>query len=302
MADDQPLDWDDLRFFLAVYRQGSLSAAAHSLKVSQPTVGRRLTAFETQLGARLFDRTPSGFLPTATAAELAPLAEAMESSADALSRRRAAANPIPSGTVRLAMWEALAEMLCPHLPELQARLPDIRFELAINHQAANLSRREADILLRDRLPENPALIVRNLGRAAAAAYGSKAYIEASPDALTEARAQACAWVGYDDDHAYFLNQAWLLRQLDGKAPALRVNNAMVLREAVRAGVGLGVLACAVGDADPALVRASPPIPELERDIFLIVHPDLRRSAAVRAVSDALAGLFRRKADFFLGGA
>ena len=156
------LSWDDMQVFLAVARKGNLSAAARELKVTQPTVGRRLRALEKSLSARLFDRLPDGFVPTPAGEELLPLAEAMENTAAAIERRRATLADRVSGTVRLSVFEISAQFLTDHLADLQARLPEVEFEVAISHQNANLSKREADLVLRACLPENPALIARKL--------------------------------------------------------------------------------------------------------------------------------------------
>ena len=133
-----------------------------------------------------------------------------------------------------------------------------------------------------------------------AVYGARDYVAAHPAALGEARYGACEWVGFDEDHSYFLNQAWLLERLAGRQPAVRVNNAMVLHEAVRRGAGLGVLPCFSGDSDPLLVRLSPPIEELVRKLHLVVHQDLKRSPAIRAVIDALVEIYRRETPRLLG--
>ena len=137
------MNWDDLRVFLAVAQDGSLSAAARSLKVSQPTVGRRLRALEESLGARLFDRLPDGFAPTAAGIELLPLAQQMQRSADAVGRRQARFADRVSGTVRISIFEIMAQFLTAHMTEFRQRLPEIEIELCVAHVSANLSKREA---------------------------------------------------------------------------------------------------------------------------------------------------------------
>jgi hypothetical protein len=107
-------------------------------------------------------------------------------------------------------------------------------------------------------------------------------------------------VGFDEDHAYFLNQAWLLQRLGGRLPRLRVNNGLVLQDAVRKGSGLGVLPCFSGDRDPVLHRLTAPLPEITRDLYLVVHREVRRAPAVRAVMDALIEIFKREAPQLMG--
>lgn len=294
------LSWDDMRVFLAVAREGNLSAAARWLKVTQPTVGRRLRALEESLSARLFDRLPDGFVPTAAGEEILPLAEAMEQTAEAIQRRQTILADRVSGTIRLSVFEISAQFLTDHLHDLQARLPEVDFEVAISHQNANLSKREADLVLRACLPENPALIARKLGSISYAVYGEAGLTSRFPAARTEARYRECPWVGYDDAHARFDTQMWLAEKLDGRQPSVRVNNGLVLFDSVRKGAGLGVLPCFASDNDTALVRLTPPIAELSSDQHLIVHPDLRRAPLVRAVMDEIVELFRREAPALNG--
>ncbi len=296
------MNWDDLRIFLSVARNGSLSAAARALRISQPTVGRRLKALEDSLGARLFDRLPEGFAPTSAGTELLPLAEEMERAALALDRRQAALADGVRGTVRLSIYEVMAQFLLDHLATLRRNLPEIEIELAVAHISANLSRREADLSLRECLPDAPGLIARRLGEIAYAIYGARDYVAANPAALGEARYRDCAWVSTDEEHNYFAGQKWLLDRVGDRRPMVRVNNGIVLYEAVRKGVGLGILPCFAADADGGLVRLSPPLGEVSSVQHMIVHHDLRRVPSVRAVMDELARLFRREAPRLRGEA
>lgn len=294
------LNWDDMRVFLAIAREGSLSAAARRLGITQPTAGRRLKVLEEALSARLFDRLPQGFLPTTAGSELLPLAEAMERSAEAVALRQPSLADRVRGTVRVSVGEVTAQFLAPRLPWLRQRLPEIELELPVSHLVANLSRREADLVIRDCLPENPGLVARKLGSFAFAVYGARDYVAANPAALGEVRWRDCTWAGFDEEHHYFPGQQWLLSRLEGRVPPLRFNDAMVLQEAIRAGAGLGVLPCFASDSDPALVRLTPPIAEVESVKHLIVHPDLRRVPSVRAVMDALIELFEVEAEVLAG--
>jgi DNA-binding transcriptional LysR family regulator len=288
------LNWDDMRVFLAVARDGSLSAAARHLKVTQPTVGRRLTQLEETLSARLFDRLPDGFVLTAAGAELRPIAEEMENAAEALERRKPTLADQVSGTVRLSVFETPAQFLTEHLSEVREKLPEIEIELSMAHINANLSKREADLVVRACLPESPELIVRKLGTLSYAVYGSENYVENHPSARGQGRYSACTWVSFDDDHTYFPGHTWLRENLNNRPAAVRVNNGLVLHDAVRKGAGLGVLPCFAGDADPSLVRLTPPLNGIESDMHIIVHPDLRQLPNVRAVMDEVIRLFKQE--------
>ena len=294
------MNWDDMRVFLAVARDGSLSAAARHLKVTQPTVGRRLGQLESDLGTRLFDRLPDGFVPTQAGDELLPIAEDKEKAAHALQRRQATLADTVSGTVRLSVFEVPAQFVTMHLPAIRANLPEIEIELSVNHMNANLSRREADLVLQVCLPDTPGLIARKLGELSYAVYGSRAYVAATPAARGNKRYQDCEWVAFDDDHVYFDGQTWLREKLAGRAPAIRMNNGHAIHDAVRNGAGLGVLPCFAGDSDPDLVRLTAPIQGVESDLNLVVHRDLKRVPSVRAVMDELVRLFKQEAPRLAG--
>jgi DNA-binding transcriptional LysR family regulator len=294
------MNWDDMRIFLAVARQGNLSAAARSLKVTQPTVGRRLRTLEESLAVRLFDRLPDGFVPTAAGEELIPLAEEMERTAETLQRRQASLTERVSGTVRLSVTEITAQFLADHIADLRQRLPDIEIEIAFSHHNANLSKREADLVLRECLPEQQALIARRLGEFRYAVYGAAEFVQRYPVALTEGRYESCAWAGFDVVHANFTQQKWLDQKLGKRPAAVRVNNGIVLHSVVRNGAGLGVLPCFAGDNDPVLVRLTPPLADVVSTKHVIVHQDLRRVPSVRAVMDELIDLFRREAPQLAG--
>ncbi len=187
-----------------------------------------------------------------------------------------------------------------HLPAIRANLPEIEIELSVNHMNANLSRREADLVLQVCLPDTPGLIARKLGELSYAIYGSRAYVAATPAARGNKRYQDCEWVAFDDDHVYFDGQTWLREKLAGRAPAIRMNNGHAIHDAVRNGAGLGVLPCFAGDSDPDLVRLTAPIQGVESDLNLVVHRDLKRVPSVRAVMDELIRLFKQEAPRLAG--
>jgi DNA-binding transcriptional LysR family regulator len=277
-----------LRVFLALAREGNLTAAARLLGVSHPTVARRVKALEDAIGARLFDRLPDRFVLTAAGEELLDDAQAMERAAESIHRRSAGLTDTVRGTVRLAADEAMTAFLARHLPALRRRLENIEFELVARHVLANLSRREADLLIREQVPELASLVTRKLGRVAYAIYAapSLAPVKPSRDALRRA-----PWAGFDEYHDYMPGQRWLLDLLDGARPEVRVNNWLVLRETVRTGTALAVLPCHLGDGDPALRRIGGVLSDVGAEQWLLVHRDLRALPRVRAVMDALVTLF-----------
>ena len=289
--------WDDLRVFLSLSREGNLTATARKLAVSHPTVARRIKSLEDTVDARLFDRLPDRFVLTAAGEELLADAQAMERSAESIHRRSAGLTDAAHGTVRVSAGEAMTAFLAGHLPRLRRNLQCVEFELVASHMLANLSRREADLLIREQVPDLASLVTRRLGRVAYAVYGSRQH--KVPDAGREAL-RRLSWIGFDEEHDYMPGQAWVLELLGGARPVVRVNNWLVLHDATRAGAGLAVLPCYRGDADPALRRVTPVLKDVAADQWLLVHRDLRDLARVRAVIDALVRLFQEERDALEG--
>jgi DNA-binding transcriptional LysR family regulator len=282
-------NWDDLRVFLALAREGTLVKTAKALGVSHPTVSRRVQALEKQIGARLFERLPDRFVPTPAGEELLSDTEAMEKAALSIDRRSAGLSDTVSGVVRLSAGEAMAVLVARHLSWLRARLRHIEFEVIASHTLANLSRREADLLIREEVPEFAGIVTRKLCRVAYAVYAART-LDVKRGAMPAL--VGLPWIGFDDDHSYMPGQHWLHGQL-GRRPEIRVNNWLVLHDAVRSGAGLAVMPCYLADQDARLHRVGHVLPEITTEQWLLVHRDLRALPRVRAVMDALVELFQR---------
>ena len=283
--------WDDLRVFLVLAREGNLTAAARQLEVSHPTVARRVKALEQAFGARLFDRLPDRFVLTTAGEELLANAQAMEQAADTIDRRSVGLSDTAHGTVRISAGEAMTAFLARHLPQLRHNMQCIEIELAATHMLVNLSRREADFLIRDQVPDIASIVTRKLGRAAYAVYGNA---ELAGGGADPQRLSGLPWLGFDDDHSYMPGQNWTHELLSGGRPQVRVNDWLVLLEAVRAGAGVAVLPCYLGDNEPTLHRLGAPLEDLAADQWLLVHRDLRNLPRVRAVMDAVIRLFQEE--------
>ena len=287
------MDWDDVRVFLAIARQGSMRAAGRALGLSQPTIARRLAAFEASFGGpNLFDRLPEGLRLNAAGERLVPAAEGIEDAVLTLERRRAAASPALSGTVRVSAGECAAGFLARCLSgSAAAPLPSgITLELIDElRQAANLTRHQADLALRHEPPEGGDFYICKAGTFACAVYGRRG---ADPD----------AWVTYTEEQAHYAPARWVQQQIaeTGKLVALRASSMLMHLEAIRAGTGRGVLPCYVGDGHPLLERLTPPIAEIAADYWIIVHRDLRRSPCVRAVIDWIRSQFAEQRDVLAG--
>ncbi|HWT99898.1 MAG TPA: LysR family transcriptional regulator, partial [Terriglobales bacterium] len=209
-------DWDDLRVFLTLAREGSLTAAAKKLDVSHPTIARRVKSLEEAIGARLFDRLPDRFVITPAGEELLADAQVMERAAESIHRRSANLGDTAHGVVRISAGEAMSGYLAGNLPRLRDNLNCIEFELTSSHLLANLSRREADLMIREAVPDLASIVTRKLGAAAYAIYGRAGAV---PEKMTTKQLREMTWIGFDDDHAYMPGQAWIRDLLAGNGGA-----------------------------------------------------------------------------------
>lgn len=271
------MDWDDLRVFLALARAGSLSGAARALRVSHATVGRRVADLEAAVGAPLFDRRADGYALTAEGQAVLDLAAGMDERAQAILRRSGRGGGL-SGTVRLTATEAVGErFLIPRLAGFRRRHPGIDLEVMTDPRTLSLARREADLAIRLARPEAGELVTRRL---ATIAYG----LYAAPGA-------ADAVVGYDDSLAHVPEMRWLSRHAAGNRIAFRSNSLMALLAAARAGYGRALLPRWLAQAEGGLVAIEPPAPPPEREVWLVVHRDLKDVPRVRALIDHIVQVF-----------
>ena len=293
-----PMNWDDIRVFLAVARHGSLRAAGRALGLSQPTIGRRLAAFEATFGGpTLFDRLPEGLRLNAAGDALMPVAEELEAAALALERRRAAASPALSGTVRVSVGEWGGGFLARYLDQSSETglPPTLTLELVESWETANLARRDADLALRHGVPEGGNLYVSKVGVIACAVYRRI-------DAGRGTALDGAGWVTYPEEQSHFVSARWVDQQVraTGGRVALRASTLPLRTAAVRAGIGVGLLPCYAGDDDPLLERITPPVTELGAEYWVIVHRDLRRAACVRAVIDWSRRVFDERREELAG--
>ncbi len=292
------MDWDDLRFFLAVARTGSLSAASRALGVNHSTVFRRIQAFEERLGVRLFERLPSGYARTVAGDEMLDTASRVEAEVDALDRRISGHDLRLTGPVVVTTTDTMAyRFLGPHLAAFRAAYPGIGLELTLDTQFLNLSRRQADVAIRPTRtpPEN--LVGRRLSAIAFAVYGSRDYLALHGE--TE-DLSAHAWLAFDDSLAHLAAARWLRDTVPDAAIALRGNNLFALFGAAAAGMGVAALPCFLADPEPALQRLRRPDPALASELWLLTHEDLRHTARIRAFLDFMATALAAERDLLEG--
>ena len=284
-----PPGWDLYRSFLAVLRLGSLSAAARTLGLTQPTLGRHIAELESALGQPLFVRSQSGLSPTEAARSLAPSAEAMEAAAAAFLRTASGGLDEPKGAVRLTASEFVGVEVLPQiLAAFREAHPAVDIELAISDANQDLSRRDADIAVRMARPTQAALVARRLGAVGIGFYAHRRYVERHGLPKSPAELAAHTLIGFDDN-AIALRMARL-----GGLPvsrdvfAFRSDNEHARLAALRAGFGIGVCQDGVARRDPHLLAVLPREVRFDLEMWLVMHENLRGSRRVRLLYDHLA--------------
>lgn len=285
-----PVDWDAIRFVLAVARAGSCSRAARELDVDQTTVSRRIAALEAALDVRLFERLARGWVPTAAAARILEHAERMEGEAHAVSRGLAGDDARLAGRLRVTMSEMVAAYLVlPALPAFRAAHPAIDLELIAGDDALDLGAREADVAVRVTPAVPETLLGKKLATLRYAVYAAASYLKAHPDPAA-AGVELATWLTTEGQ------PPWAQRNFPKATVALRVGSPMSLLAAVRSGVGLGLLPCFVGEQEPTLVRVPMRTEEPGWHVWVLTHPDLRRTARVRRFREFVATTLRQQAS------
>jgi DNA-binding transcriptional LysR family regulator len=283
------ISWELYRSFLAVARSASLSGAARSLRLTQPTLGRHIDELEQALGTPMFTRSPRGLLPTETAANLVPIAEAMESAAQAMERVASGSAAAVSGVVRITASDIVgAEVLPRILADFAERHRDIAFELHLSNRTEDLLQRDADIAVRMVRPTQTGLVARQLGHAVIGFYARKDYLEANGRPKTLAELTPLRLIGYDRTP---IPKAVIdLAAVFGSPEnfSLRTDSDLAQLAAIRAGYGVGACQIGIARREPNLERVLPKAFAMPLETWLVMHEDLSSSRRVRTLFDHLA--------------
>jgi DNA-binding transcriptional LysR family regulator len=288
------IGWEDLGLIRAIAAEGSLSAAARRLEVDHSTAFRRLGALEVRLGVRLFERARDGYAPTPAGEIAIAGAERLIAEIGALELRLAGEDLRPSGTVRLTTTDTLVELLAPILAVFRAAHPEIAIELVVSNAFLTLTRRDADVAVRPARDAPDHLVGRRIGPIGSAVYGRPDLLAADPATQD--------WIGFDDSLAHLDTARWLAAAVPASRIALRCDTLVGMRDLARAGVGLALLPCLLGDGDPVLARREAPGLVSSASLWLLTHPDLRRVGRVRAVLDFLGERLAAQRDRLAGTA
>lgn len=276
------LDWDDLRFFLAIARYGSLSVAATHLRVAQSTVGRRLASLEASLGVRLLNRTPDGYVPTLAGEDVREQAERLEAQALSLERNVAGRDTRLAGLVRVTCAETVANhILAACFATLHKQHPDIMIELIPNPRELSLSMREADISVRLKRSDQHDLVIRRIGSLAFGLYASPAYLQQHGDLDFDGGCPGHHLVTQLDDIQDAEQTGWLADLAPRARVAMQTSSHEAAVAAAVHGAGLACLARFRADCEAGLTRLRVPSRAPDAGIWLVVHRDSRQTPRIR---------------------
>lgn len=289
------MDWSNLRYFLALARSGSLSAASKVLGTDHTTVARRIQALEKELGLKLVDRRARAYSLTPSGQRICDLAARVETAIADVQRFAQSIDRAPQGVVRISGPPGLINhWLAPRLSTLQIRFPDLRIALVGEAREVSLSRREADLALRLFRPREDALVARKLAKITYGLYGSKEYLNGRPPEKLD-------FLGHDEREDHLPQHKWLKAIAGDREFTLRANDLGALLGAVRAGLGLAVLPQTLARRDKALRQVPTSTPAPSRELWLVFHRDVQRIPAIRAVIDHLVAIIKNERAIAGGG-
>ncbi|CAB3800109.1 LysR family transcriptional regulator [Pararobbsia alpina] len=282
------IGWEFYRTFLAVLTEGSLSGAARALGITQPTVGRHVSALEASFNQTLFTRSQTGLLPTEAALALRGYVEAMQGTAAALERTATSHGQGVTGTVRISASEVIgAEVLPPMLAQLRQVHPQLKIELVLSNRVQDLLQREADIAVRMTPPQQGLLIARRVGEVALGLYARADYLQQHGTPATPADLKRHALIGFDEETPFLRAASKLQPSWTRDVFSLRTDSDLGQLALIRAGCGVGFCQSALARRDARLMRVLPEHFTFKLETWVTMHEDLRGSPRCKATFDAL---------------
>lgn len=282
-------NWDDLRYFLAVARTGTLSGAASELGVNHSTVSRRINAYEKENGVRLFERLASGYAMTQAAENIYQLALEIEERTRVVERDLFGRDARLQGRLCITAFHGMASrFLLPHLQTFRDKYPDIDVELYITTEVRDLAAREADIAIRG-TPRPPDHLVGKK----VADFDRGLYVSEQYQARKLARPEIIAWrdePGLPD---------WAVKYFPDARVVLRTDDVITMQQAVREGLGIARFPCWVGDT-AELLRLPLELEPSDWGLWVLIHADLRSTARVRVCRDFLIDTLSGYRELFEG--
>ena len=282
------MDWDYLRYIRALAIGGTLAKAGELLGVHQTTVLRRLDQMEESMGVQFFERSRDGLQLTPVGETAFREADRLAIEMENLERKLVGQDSAPVGKVRLAAEDAMmSALLSPILAELVREFPDIELETLTDNDVANLSHREADLTLRPENKPQATLEGERIASIESAVYGSARYCRRHRDMDVENRPEGCLWIIPDETFSHLATGRWYRKQLKNVTSFIRCNSLQSMHALAKAGAGLAVLPCYLGESTRELRRLSDPLEGESVDLWLHVNHDTQQMARVRIVMEYL---------------
>ena len=290
------MDWDNIRFFLAVVRSGSVSRAAEQLGVNQTTVSRRIAALEQRLGKKLFDRTGSGFVITPVAERLVASAQNMAEEAGTIERHVLADRHELSGELRLTVADVCTQHLAiPAIRAFTRQYPEIDLQVIATRDLLDLGARDADVALRSTDEPPPNLVGKRITELAYAVYGTRDILEHVQANPCDGETPCITWLG--DGHT---RPPWIVKSFPNTRRVYRSTELNVMYQMARQGIGMAQMPCALCDPDPLLHRIPCSHVEPGWGLWVLTHVDLRATARVRIFRDFLVNTLEQQKDLIEG--
>ncbi|QEY64234.1 LysR family transcriptional regulator [Metapseudomonas lalkuanensis] len=272
------LSWDDLRIIKTLSESGNRAITAKKLGINVSTVSRRVAQLEKALGIALFDHRRSGYMLTTEGAELRALAERVELDIVSVARRISRAEHGLLGKLRITTSDSLLlYFLTPIIADFKAVNEGITIEVLVGNQTLSLARDESDIAVRATKKPSDSLVGRKLATIAWAPYGN---VKSAPASAPFAEGQS--WVSYSGGLCDLKATSYVDNRVDAHCISYRTDSVAAASVAIAAGLGFGFLPCMLGDITPGLRRVGPVVPELNDELWLLTHQDIRKSWRVKA--------------------
>ncbi|MDQ7015306.1 MAG: LysR family transcriptional regulator [Gammaproteobacteria bacterium] len=287
------MNWDDLRLFLAVARTGSISGAAKQLAVQHSTVSRRVHKLEENIGARLIERKHSGYTLTSAGKQVKAAATRMEIEMIGIDGALLDIDTQLSGSLRITAINNMAStILMPMFARFIERYPNVKLHIMVSNSNASLAEREADVAIRLSNSPSDTLVGSCVLNVASTVYGSEAYLQTLQENSRQPR-----WIGVEccDFH-----KIWTKQKCGAGIHPFFSDDTLLTLSAIKQGLGVSILPCFMGDVEPSLARYCNPDPDFNLGLWILLHPDLKRTARVLAFREFMIEAIKEQRSLFEG--
>lgn len=286
-------NWDDFRYFLAVTECGTQKAAARKLKTDQATVGRRIKQLESELRAKLFDKTSDGYVLTAVGQRVFELARNIDNQFSEIDRKVSGIDESPTGIVKIASAGGLINhWLVPNLKEFHDKYPQIALEFLTGPEVVNLWKREADIAIRFVKPTQRELSFKKLGEVELNFYATRKFVAAHSAVIQKGQLATLPFIGLFQNATSVAEEGLLAKAGLEQRPICRSHAWAAVYAAIQADLGFGVLPSFYATKENGLT-VLPNTPTTNAAVWFVTHPDLKKSVKVKAFGEYCEALAKR---------